>query len=301
MNVRAENIDYLAELVVSQLIANSNIDDDDIYVHLMGIFKRFFSRDVEKMETHKNEQGEEEWDIYLHREGLYDLLPEGFFHSHTQKYFKDRRETIEEFRLHNKEEKSARLFFMPLEQEFFKLLVNKEINEQNFFYAPETIREFIDFFDLDHLGLNMYQQSSLFFILPHLPKITGHLRLTETCFEIILQEQVNIKTIYKPLIIDLDHESPALGQNILGVNSLSGNVCLDHYPQLLIEIGPLQKSDSLLQYLVGINRDLINRLIELFIQADLTTGVNVLLNEQDEALILGEREYEGRLKYSTVL
>jgi len=296
-----ENIDYLAELIVSHLLTVSGIDDANIYVHLMGIFKRFFSRDIEKTEVHKNDSGEEEWHIYLNREGIYDLLPEGYFHSHSNQYFKGRRETIEEFRLHKKEEKNARQLFMPLEQEFFYHLVQKEIFEQNYFYVPETIHEFIDFFNLEHLTLNMYQEASLFFILPHISKIAGNLELTETCFEIILQEQVKIKKIFEPLALDLDNEVPVLNKSILGVNTLVGNVCIDNNPQLQIEIGPLQDSNSLKDFLNGSKYKLINRLIELFIQADLGSRIKVYLNEQDTAFILGEKEYEGRINYSTTI
>lgn len=296
---RQENIDFLAEVIASHLVANKKINDSDIYVHLLGVFKRFFSKDIEKIDVHRNESGENEWNLFLHREGFYDLLPEGFFHTSTRKYFKDRRETIEEFRLHRIEEKNARNFFMPLEQEFFKHLVHKEIFEQNFYFAPETIEEFIDFYHLNHITLNMYQKASLFFIMPYTSLISGNLNLTETCFEIILQEKVKIKSYFNSIVKAGNLNIPGLGKNTLGKDSLLGSDFFDFNPQLLIEVGPLSDSDLLLDYLSGMNRKLIDWLTGLFVQADLSTLVNILLKEQDEVFILGGKSSESRLNYST--
>ena len=299
---KERHIDYLAEVVVSHQMATKKLKDTDVYIHALGTFKRFFSKDVERIRPRRSGRGGvRELDVFINREGLYDLLPEGFFHGHSNKYFKDRHETIREFRRHKKEEKSARKFFMPLEQEFFRKLLNKEIFEQNFYYAPETIGEFIDFFELDHLGLNIYQQASLFYILPHIPKIIGNLGLTETCFEIVVQEKVRLKSIRETTYHKSDQELPGLGSGCLGVNTTCGNSFPDHNPGILIEIGPLKESDSLMSFISGTRQDLINRMIELFIQADLTTKVNILLSKQDEVFELVSDSHKARLNYSTTI
>ena len=298
---REDHIDYLAELIVSQYIANNHINEDNVYFHSLGVFKRFFSQDVDKVLTRKNDKGEQARDVYVNREGIYDLLPEGLFHGHSHKQIKDRKETVQEFTQHKLEERSARQFFSPLEQEYYKLLVNKEIFEQNFYYAPETVSEFIDFFNLDHLGLNMYQQASLFFIIPHIPKITGNLGLTEACFEIILQEHVKFGDLINSVNPDPFVQSNSLFKSVLGVSSLCGNTQLNSIGGLLIEIGPLQESDSLIGYLNGDKIKLLNRLCDLFIQADIISQIRILLNETDEAFILGEESYRARLNYSTTI
>lgn len=296
---KQENIDFLAEVIVSHLVANKKIDESNVIVHLSGIFRRFFTKEIEKIEVRKNDSGESNWHIFLQREGFYDLLPEGFFHSGAKKYFKDRRETLEEFRKHKDEEQKARLFFMPLEQEFFKYFVYKEIFEQNFFYSPETIQEFIDFFDLNKLELSMYQKASLFFILPHIPKISGNISLVETCFRIILQEEVEISTVYYPAVLTYSNNFSTLGNNTLGYNTLLGTSYTDHNPQIVIQIGPLADSNSLVSYLFGIKQRVIKRLLELFMQADITVHVQIILNENDSVFILNEKEYQSRLGYST--
>ena len=296
-----ENIDYLAEVIVSHLLSGKKSDISGVSIHLLGTFRRFFSKDVEKITSRSNPLMEEEWDVFLHREGFYDILPEGFFHTSSRKYFKDRSEIIAEFRTHREEEKNARQFFMPLEQEFFKHQIKKESFEQEFYFSPETIGEFVDFYNLNALGLNMYQKAALFFIMPYTSIIAGNKKLAETCFEIIMQEKVQIKTQFSPMIEDYPIRRPGLGNIELGIDSALGHDVIDGNPQLIIEIGPIFKSDSLLSYLFGFNRRLIDWLISLFIQADLTTSVRILLNKQDEAFLMSEKNYQSRLGYSTSL
>ena len=296
-----ENIDYLAEVIVSHMAANKKIDDNNLIVHLTGVFKRFFSKEVERIRFHKNQQEQDEWNIYIHREGMYDILPEGFFHSHSGKFFKTKKETLKEFARHRQEEKAARQFFLPLEQEFFKYRINKEQFEQDFFYSPEAIEEFVDFFNLNQLELNSYQKSALFFIVPHIPYIAGNLDLTQTCFEIILQESVSIETIYLPMEIKNDFENPALSKSTLDIDTLLGNTCMDYNPHLKITVGPLLNSNSLINFLAGRKKKVLDRLIELFIQADMNIITEYLLKDEDADFILNEEQYSSRLNYSTTI
>jgi len=296
-----ENIDYLAEVIVSHLLAGNKSDMSGVSIRLLGIFRRFFSKDVEKISSRSNTLKEEEWEVFLHREGFYDFLPEGFFHTNTRKYFKDHAETMAEFSMHKQEEKNARQFFMPLEQEFYKHHISKEIFEQEFYFSPETIREFVDFYGLNALGLNMYQKGAMFFIMPYTSIIAGNIKLAETWFEVILQEKVQVKTQFSPMIKDCPVRIPGLRNITLGIDSALGHDVIDGNPQLIIEVGPLFRSDSLLSYLFGLNRRLIDWLISLFIQADLMTSVRILLNRQDEIFLMGQKDYESRLGYSTSL
>ena len=57
MIINNKNIDYLAELVVSHLMTSRGIDDSGIFIHLIGVFHRFFSFDIEKVRRHRNEAG----------------------------------------------------------------------------------------------------------------------------------------------------------------------------------------------------------------------------------------------------
>ena len=49
-----ENIDYLAEVIVSHLLAGKKADMSDVSIRLLGIFRRFFSKDVEKIISRSN-------------------------------------------------------------------------------------------------------------------------------------------------------------------------------------------------------------------------------------------------------
>ena len=137
--------------------------------------------------------------------------------------------------------------------------------------------------------------------MPYASIIAGNLSLTETCFEIILQEKVQIRTQFSSVIKAYLDKTAGLGTVTLGLDSSLGHDIIDGNPQLLIEIGPLFESDSLMNFLIGLNRKLVDWLIALFIQADLTTRVQIVLKNQDEAFVMGEKEYESRLSYSTSL
>jgi hypothetical protein len=296
-----DNIDFLAEVVANNLMETEKLDDEHVFAHLLGSFQRFFTREVNRIEKRTSLSGEKEGHIFLHREGLYDLLPEGLFHGNTSTHFKDREATLKEFRIHREEEESARLFFMPLEQEFFRYRVGIEAFERSFHASPETIREFIRFFDLEEMDLDMHQQASLFYILPHVSRIAGHIFLAEICFSIILQEAVSISRLRNPPAIQLDTEGCRLNKGYLGYDSLLGDTAPDDSLNLKIEIGPLAERESLSSFLFGRKKVLVSKLCDLLLKADAVPLIEVLLNERDRQFTLGNAPYESRLNYSTTL
>jgi hypothetical protein len=296
-----ENIDFLAEVIASHLQSVNKIGEPNLNVHLLGIFRRFYSNDVEKIYKTHNSLNEEEWNLCLNRDGFYDILPEGFFHSYDRKNHRELRETLEEIRRYKREENYARKFFSPLEKEFFNQLVQKELFEQNFFYSPETIQEFIEFYTLDRFDLSVYQKAALFFIMPFVSAISGSIDLTQSCVEVILQEKVHICCQYEPMTAFFENVAPDLGNVYLGRDSTLGYAFLDGNPGLKITIGPLLQRDSLLSYLEGKSRKLVEVLADLFIQADLIVTIDILLNESDQHFTFSDKEYEGRLNYSTFI
>lgn len=295
------NIDYLAEVIISHMIRNENITEKDVIVHLKGVFERYFSKEVANIRKRHDKEGKPLWDIFINREGMYDILPEGFFHSGSGTFFKDKNETLKDLKRHKLEEKKARIFFLPFEQEFFKMRINKEQFEQDFFYSPEAVEEFVVFFNLDNLNLNSYQKSSLFFIFPYIPHIIGNLKLTQTCFEIILQEKVKIAFSGNSKELPSDLLPCGLNQTILAKDSILGDLYTSTDPVIKITIGPLQDCKNLNEFLAGNKRNMLNRLTELFIQADIEIETDLLLDEKDQTFILGSEEKECRLNLSTTI
>ncbi|MGB1309498.1 MAG: hypothetical protein ACPG6B_11345, partial [Oceanihabitans sp.] len=98
-----------AEVIIAELQKNSNLTNKDVVVHHKSAFKRSHRRDIldigliEDNKLHVN----------LSRNGLYDQLPEGLFHT---KDTKNTSITYTELRkTYKKEEQDARHFFLPLE------------------------------------------------------------------------------------------------------------------------------------------------------------------------------------------
>jgi len=76
---------------------------------------------------------EEEWEVFLHREGFYDFCLKVLSYLYKE-IFKDHNETIAEFRKH-KEKRNWTTIFMPLEQEFYRHHINKEILNRILLYS----------------------------------------------------------------------------------------------------------------------------------------------------------------------
>lgn len=77
---KAPEDDLREEVVVADLI-ESGQHPDTVIVHLLGAFKRKFSRDIERIETSDEWQNrQEQLLLFLNRNGLYDHLPQGLMH-----------------------------------------------------------------------------------------------------------------------------------------------------------------------------------------------------------------------------
>ncbi|NJM78905.1 MAG: hypothetical protein HC854_03420 [Flavobacterium sp.] len=68
--------------------------------------------------------------IDISRDGFYDILPESVSHNYSNNNSSD---PVEEFKTRKKEEKEARHFFNPIENELFRFKHAVEENESKFF------------------------------------------------------------------------------------------------------------------------------------------------------------------------
>ena len=99
---------------------------DDLILKRLGTFKRSFSNDIEAVSA-RADNTEGRLEISLNRDSLYDRLPEGLFHQPRGKGSGAAvTEMVKEFRRYREEEKEARKFFQPIEQEIFRYSVAVE-------------------------------------------------------------------------------------------------------------------------------------------------------------------------------
>lgn len=225
-----------AEIIIAQLQKNTSLESSNVVINNQSTFRRAHRRDILEAKV-KNDTLLE---VLLSRNGVYDQLPEGMFHSPSaaknNKSYSGIRKT------YKKEEKDARHFFSPLENEFFQQTLNIEVNEQ------ELLNNFLN---LDNNFLYIFWKIEkeipqnyllkLLKLIPYSYKIAGNIKLTELCLKKILDKNVSIKKIY------VNNVAPSNNLNsnlILGLDfSLANSESRVCNPTYEVTIGPIEENE----------------------------------------------------------
>ena len=221
--------DINAEVIVSQILSNTAIDQEDIVVKNQSTFKRSFRRDILDI----GPIVEDTLPIYLSRNGLYDQFPEGLFHKvekkNSKSSFSEMRKTFKE------EEKEVRHFFAPIENEFFSQQLNIEKNEQALTQNILTLKDefFRDFWKIEPEISEAYLQK-LFKLLPQSSKIVHDIALAKICLEKLIDAQVRIRKTHnaEPQANDNYVQGQHLGKDL----TLHSEHQTSLFPSLEVEI-----------------------------------------------------------------
>lgn len=232
-----------AEVLVAEIQENSAANIDDFVISNKGTFSRAYRRDIIDVDAMLNE---DKLTLNLSRNSLYDVLPEGLFHApHVHKEgdsYTNRRKVVKQ------EEQDARLFFAPIESEFFYQKLYVEQHERAMLDDFYNLKDdfLIDFWNLD-TDIPQEYMVKLMKVLPHSHKITGDLELTRLCLAKILGQHVSFKSTY------CDKASTEIGRAKaesaagfqLGVNSmLDGDSYEVYTPVLEVSIGPVAQKKA---------------------------------------------------------
>ncbi|WP_299888161.1 hypothetical protein [uncultured Lacinutrix sp.] len=276
-----------AEVIISELQKNSNITNNDIVIKNKSSFRRSHRRDI--LDIGNIEDGL--LNLNLSRNGLYDNLPEGLFHSKDTS--KGKIGYPELRKRYKKEEKEARHFFSPIENEFFNQKLNIENNEQSLLNDFLNLDDdfLINFWKVDK-SISKKYLLKLLKLLPYSYKIAGDLELTTLCLENIINKKVKITKTYSPNVIN--YRNIIEDNNYLGINfTLTNDYDTISQPLYQVEIGPIRE-DSIEDY---IKKDGVLKFINVFydyffpLEADIKTTFNVnhvdgfLLNKEKEPII----------------
>ena len=181
------------EVLIAEVQERTSLKSDQIIINNKSSFNRPYRRDL--LEIDKSKLEDNLLSIDLSRSGLYDYLPEGFFH--TQKTNNQRSSFSANRVKSKKEEAAARSLFSPIENEFFHQRLNIEKNERillNNFYSLKD-DYLIDFWKLNQDMPREYLLK-LIKLLPYTFKIAGNLELTRLSLEKILKNNVTFKIKY---------------------------------------------------------------------------------------------------------
>jgi hypothetical protein len=307
------NCDIKAETVVANLIENG-VGTDEFVVNPAGTKKRGFSKDIEKAEILGLGNNKDILAIHLNRDGFYDSLPEGIFHSQGDKPQKTSAEMSHESKKLRTEEKEARSFFLPFQNEIFLQGVSLELAERKLlkqFSETAFDQIFPEFWNLDpkRAGLNHKFTSRLVRTLHYAHHIAGNLPLTAKCLEFIIGEQVKIRMILSGEKIKTTDkydviENMALGTSRLGETFICGiprSGIDDLIPKAEVKIGPL-KNTPLDDFLSGGTAlKFLGCFYNYFIPAGMDIETIVLVERVKQHFLLGDRSAELALGYNTAI
>lgn len=261
-----------AEVIVTEV--NQKLTDKiDFLIKNKSSFSRPYRRDIINVNTTEEDN---QLLLELSRNGLYDSLPETLFHNENTANknisFSDKRKKYKQ------EEKDARSFFSPIENEFFQQRLNIEENERNLlnnFYNLED--DFlINFWNIDKSIPKEYQLK-LIKLLPFSFAIAGDLELARLSLEKVLNQKVIFKKKYKDVVQFDTNIVKQLGVNLI-TESKQASIA---QPYLEVSIGPIKENEI---NTIANNKgteNFINAFYSYFIplELDVTTKLTTVQNE----------------------
>jgi hypothetical protein len=301
------NSDILAEYLVSTLI-DEGLDMNDLLVFFDGQLKRNWSKDVAFSETGKYEIGKETLEIHLNRTGLYDGLPEAVFHAFGTDNNSSGEEMARDSVRLKSEEKQARLFFKPFENEIFlkgAMVVTQENQTLNSVYLNFLNRLIPELWKTDP-GVPKDLTTKLEMLLPHATKITGNIDFMAQSLEFILNEKVTIYySTAEPQRIEetVEKSGFSLGAGQLGKNMVLGSKIYGFVGRYIFRIGPLENNSPEYFFKNGPADSLIKSFCAYFTPFETETEIELEMNETFSHLILSNDEAHEKsfLGYNSIL
>ncbi len=279
--------DIRAEVIVSEILESSKAELSDFTIHNSSNFKRPFRRDILDHKNSLSSVNDYTLNLNLSRNGIYDSLPEGVFHDSSSAAFKGL--TYQKKREKQKnEEKEARKFFQPIENEIFNQYVAIEKTERKLINRFSDIQNkfLLDFWKID-TSLPSEFVMRLIKLLPYVHKISGNLELTALCLQNIIGEKVTMtKTT-----ISYSHTAARETQHQLGVNMVleveeSTILC----PAVEVNIGPV-KTTSISRFVNGTPwMRFLELFYEYFLPMEMEARTIINSSPEDSSFVLNDTE-----------
>lgn len=297
--------DVRAEVVAANLVENIDYPIDKISINNKGNKSRRYRKDILKVETRESRLGNTEMlNFDVSRSGIYDLLPQGFFHGKNKgKKNKTSSEVVEEFKRNREEEEAVRLFFQPVEKELNRVRILTELKERETVFQLDAAYQsnlFLKLFpDLDSIPPEY--QSVIIQILPIVNKIRGNGRLIALLCETLFKVPAAIVSLRQFRLLKNTSGSNGLGRTFVGENFVLGNLLPDYSPEIEIRLGPMDKEDAL-KFLPGREYDkLVGFIRKYLIPFDAEIKFSFVFHENQKGLYLRESHQTDRVGLNTYL
>ena len=312
--LRRQPVDLRLEVVLAELLAMGYVFDDFL-VRPVGLFSRRYRRDLGDVAEESFERAHRpvvRTVLEVHREGLYDALPQQVFHqpgSGSTEHPPGVRAMVEDSRAQRRKEKATRRFFLPFEQEFFRCRVRIEQEERRYFTSLSARwynEALAHFWGLTGAGLPPTALTNLLYLLPLACHIVGDLPRTRRCFESVLGQPVQLRVV-PPLRHPLPppaassgaQPSGKLGSLALGRDLVLGGDYQETLPALEISLQGLTVA-SLEAYLGGAwPAKALALLCEYFVAFETDVVVRYEMATATPEFRLGEGEQAAVLGFTT--
>ncbi|MEN9917573.1 MAG: hypothetical protein RL662_9 [Bacteroidota bacterium] len=297
--------DIKAEVIAASLI-EQGYEQDRIFITRDGASKRGWKKDVAELQVQYSQFDLKDY-LYIksNRGSIYDILPEGLFHSTTnsKKLNRDKEDIINDIRYHRKEEFFARRFFQLFEVQMDSVSINAYLQEAKYdkkVSNPDFVNLFTSLWSIIKL---LKREQAIFFLhtIPLLNKIRNQYDEIAQAMSLILDAPVNIKQV-KIQHNDVGNEIQSeLGTNRLGIDWILGRSFDDGLFDLKVSIGPIS-SEEMRNYLGNSNGCIIlDYLCKLFLPGNMFVIKDYIIEQKQAVFKLTDSEHISYLGINTFL
>lgn len=288
--------DLKAEMLIATLL-ESNPGLPGISVAFDGQHKRVWSHDIESASVINDLSGEEIINLHLNRDGIYDLLPEALFHGMGNDEAFSGDEMARQSRHLRAEEKEARLFFQPFENEIFNVGVELASTESCMYRKLycELFTAMIPRLWKIKDGLPFSYVTRLKKLLPAAYKICGNMNLTAQSLAYVLDEEVKVlrSTSTDQYSASANELSGVTGSSILGTDFIPGNSAGGDLSSLTFMVGPVMNTESAVHIKNGSMDRFLDCFYGYFVPAETDVCTKYIFSNEDAMLRLNENAVEA--------
>lgn len=308
-------IDILFESFAALLIRSKKIDPNNIHVIPTESHTRNYANDIipeprtfdDDPQRYFSENDHDLVLMYTSRSSILEYLPEDFYtEPDNSNEYKDEhgnrrsQREIEKYRARAKEQlESAQRFFRPLEVEFNKVRIARELVELSYMESFDDILE--KFWDQFSVRNDKWRR---FLRTLHLsPYVVGDLKKTKHLIEYVLDLPVRLSMSVEQSVVSTSEEMNALTgkEKVLGFNIVFGNEVYDYLEVCTLQIQDLSTTQFFDYFLEeGNGRLLVEAMIKHYFPLNVEVRLDFTIcsdeNEQN-----GEEEPLSILGYSSRL
>lgn len=289
--VNSLSTDYLSEAIIASLI-EKGIDVNSIKIVRVGNARSSVGKDIERICLEPDWENEDNdcIKIYVNREGLYDILPEGiFFQGNAKMDSEDIKIVVEQIKKQRREENDIRKFFSVFENEIDLILVQTQLLERKIdrnSTHPDFAKIFTEFWPI--INLMTLKQSVLFMrIIPIIHRIRGNNKSIEKALTLLIGLPIQVKSIIKEKKATQMYK---LGECRLEGNMVIGNTMYDglHDMQVIVNEIPQNRIAEFLKN--GKSFQIIRKMIDMLFPADMEVEIKLNAKQSEASFQLSNKE-----------